>query len=94
MLKTGFVTRPISDNASITIEEVTTLRVVLDERNTERVLINGVPILNRIEEILTADGTFCKELHLDIQFESGLIPTTTPVKQIYLQYRKIIKCEL
>ncbi|WP_395077743.1 hypothetical protein [Flavobacterium sp.] len=92
MLKTGFVTRPISDNATITINDVTTLRVVLDETNTERVLINGVPVLNRIEEILTPDGTFCKELQLDIKFESGLIPTTNPVKQIYLQYRKIIKC--
>jgi hypothetical protein len=91
MLKTGFVTRPISDNAIITINDVTTLRVVIDETNTERVLINGVPVLNRIEEILISDGTFCKELHLDIRFESALIPTTAPVKQIYLQYRKIIK---
>jgi hypothetical protein len=91
MLKTGFVTRPISDNDTITIENVTSLRVIIDESNTERVLINGVPVVNRVEEILTPDGTFCKELHLEIRFESALIPTTTPVKQIYLQYRKIIK---
>jgi hypothetical protein len=91
MLKTGFVTRPISDNDAITIENVTSLRVIIDESNTERVLINGVPVLNRVEEILTPDGTYCKELHLDIRFEDAIIPTATPVKQIYLQYRKIIK---
>lgn len=91
MLLTGFVTRPISDNSTITITDVTYLRVVVDESNTQRVLINGVAVLNRMEEILPADGTVCKELFLDIKFESPLLPTSTPVKQIYLQYKKLIK---
>jgi hypothetical protein len=88
MLATAFFTLPIQESQQIVLENVTCLRVVLDENNTQRVLINGVPVLNRVEEILTPDGTFCPTLPLEIRFESGLLPTNTPVQQLYLQYRK------
>jgi hypothetical protein len=91
MMATSFTTLSIQENKSIVLEKVSCLRVVLDENNTERVVINGVPILNRVEEILTPDGTFCPTLALEIRFESGLLPTSNPVRQIYLQYRKLIQ---
>lgn len=89
MEKTVLLSRMITDNATITLQNVTSLRVIVSENNTERVLINDIPVLNRTEDILQADGTLCDQLELVIEFKAGLIPTGTPVKQIWIQYRKI-----
>lgn len=90
MLKTGFVTLPITNDYPLTLRDVTVVMVVIGETNTERVLVNDVPVVERIEYLLPADGTVCKELYLDIKFETGQIPVSNPVRSIYLKYRKII----
>jgi hypothetical protein len=89
MLKTVLVSRMITDDNTITLENVTFLRVVVSENNTQRVIINDIPVLNRSEDILPADGTICDTLELNIKFLDALIPTGSPVKQIWVQYRKI-----
>jgi hypothetical protein len=89
--KTVLISRMITDDSTITLENVTSLRVIVSENNTQRVLINDVPVLDRTENILQADGTVCENLELNISFTNALIPAGNPVKQIWIQYRKIKK---
>lgn len=92
MRTTGFVTLPITNDTSLELENITCIRVIVDETNTERVLINDVPVVERSEFLLPADGTVCKKVALHISFTPNLIPTANPVRRIYLQYRKILDC--
>ena len=89
MQKSVFISRMITDDATITLENVTSLRVIVSENNTQRVLINDVPVLDRTENILQADGTVCENLELTINFYDALLPAGSPVKQIWVQYRKL-----
>lgn len=94
MLKTGFTVIPITDDYTLELKDVTSLRIVQDETCNQRVFVNGVPLIDRVENILPADGTVCPELSLQIQFQEALIPTGSPVKLIYVQIRKLLteKC--
>ncbi len=89
MIKTALFSRMITDDDTITLENVTSLRVIVSEHNTQRVVINDIPVVNRVEDILQADGTVCETLELVIRFSEALIPTGSPVNQIWIQYRKI-----
>lgn len=91
MQKTVLISRMITDDCTITLENVTSLRVIVSENNTQRVVINGIPVLERSENILQADGTVCENLEITIKFLDALIPTGSPVKQIWVQYRKLNK---
>lgn len=94
MLKTGFTVIPITDDYTIELKNVTSLRIVQDQTCNQRVIVNGIPLIDRIENLLLADGTVCPELSLHIQFQENLIPTANPVKLIYVQFRKLLteKC--
>lgn len=91
MQKTVLLSRMITDDDTITLENVTSLRVIVSEQNTQRVVINDIPVLERTEDILQADGTVCEKLELDVKFRDALIPTGSPVCQIWIQYRKLKK---
>ncbi|WP_394760298.1 hypothetical protein [Flavobacterium sp.] len=91
MQKTVLLSRMITDDDTITLENVTSLRVIVSEQNTQRVVINDIPVLERTEDILQADGTICDSLELVIKFQNALIPTGSPVSQIWIQYRKLKK---
>ena len=91
MQKTVLISRAITNNTIITLENVTSLRVIVSENNTQRVVINDIPVLERTEDILQADGTVCENLEITINFLDELIPTGSPVKQIWVQYRKLDK---
>ena len=91
MQKTVLISRMITDDSTLILKDVTSLRVIVSENNTQRVVINGVPVLDRSENILQADGTFCENLEITINFLDALIPTGSPVKQIWVQYRKLDK---
>lgn len=91
MLQTGFTVIPITNDQTIDLENVTSVQIIKGENNNQRVFINGVPLIDRIETILPADNTVCPSLSLSIEFKENLIPTTSPVCIIYLRIRKLLE---
>ncbi len=92
MLKTVNVTLPITDDYFLEIKNATIVRVIVDPTNTEQVIINDISVVDRMEELLPADGTVCEKFPLKIEFKNSLTPTASPIKRIYIQYRKLINC--
>ena len=92
MLKTGLITLPITDDYLLEIQDTTMVRVIVDPTNTEQVIINDIPVVDRVELILPADGTVCEKLPIRVEFKNPLIPSQNPVKRIYIQYRKLTHC--
>lgn len=90
MLKTGFTVIPITDSQTIDLYNVTSVEIVQDETNNQRVFVNGSPVIDRRENVIPADGTICPFVSLNIDFQANLIPTGNPVKLIYLRIRKLI----
>lgn len=91
MLQTGSTVIPITNNQTIELENVTSVQIITGETNNQRVFINGVPLIDRIENILQPDGTVCPTLSLGIEFKENLLPTGSPVCLIYLRIRKLLE---
>ncbi|MFC4817618.1 hypothetical protein [Flavobacterium sp. GCM10023249] len=92
MLQTGLTTIPVTTDQTIELENVTSVQIITGESNNQKVFINGVPLVDRLETILPADGTVCPSISMTIEFRDGLIPTSSPVCLIYLRIRKLLKC--
>jgi hypothetical protein len=92
MLQTGLINIPVTTNQTIELENVTSVQIITGANNNQNVFINGVPLVDRIETILPADGTVCPSISLNIEFKESLIPTSSPVCLIYLRIRKLLKC--
>jgi hypothetical protein len=91
MLQTGSTVIPITNNQTIDLENVTSVQIITGETNNQRIFVNGVPLIDRIENILPSDGTICPILSLSIEFKENLIPTGSPVCLIYLRIRKLLE---
>lgn len=92
MLQTVLTNITVTNNQTIELENVTSLQIIQDQTNNQRVFINGIPLIDRVETILPADGTVCKVVSLSIEFNQSLIPTSSPVSIIHLRIRKLKKC--
>lgn len=90
MQKTAFVTRTLTQNEFISLENITYFRVTLGVNNNQRMFVNGVPVVGNSKEIIPPDGTFSC-VNFDISFINSIIPVPNPVIEAYIEYKTLQK---